>query len=122
MLLKNFGDFKGRSRRSEYWYFSLFMMIFLIVAAVIDGMLWETPILYFVVALAALVPGLAVAVRRLHDTGRSGWHYLIGLIPLVGPILLLVWFCSDSNPGPNKWGPNPKGIGNDEIILIQQKC
>lgn len=114
--LKNFGDFKGRSRRSEYWYFSLFTVIFTIVAMVLDGLLWETPILYFTVALAFFVPGLAVAVRRLHDVGRSGWFYLIALIPLIGAIILLVWFCTDSVPGPNKWGPNPKDIGNDDII------
>lgn len=114
--LKNFADFKGRARRSEYWYFTLFLMIILIVTMVIDTLLWETPILYFVVALGSIVPSLAVAVRRLHDTGRSGWYYFIALIPLVGTILLLVWFCQEGESGPNKWGPNPKGIGNDDII------
>ncbi len=113
--LRKFGDFKGRARRSEYWYFTLFVMIFAIVAIVIDGILWETPILYLLVVLASIVPSLAVAVRRLHDTGHSGWYYLIALIPLAG-ILLLVWFVQDSDPGPNKWGPNPKEVGNDDII------
>lgn len=113
--LRKFGDFKGRARRSEYWYFTLFVMIFAIVAIVIDGILWETPILYILVVLASIVPSLAVAVRRLHDTGHSGWYYLIALIPLAG-ILLLVWFVQDSAPGPNKWGPNPKEVGNDDII------
>ncbi|MGK0365304.1 MAG: uncharacterized membrane protein YhaH (DUF805 family), partial [Saprospiraceae bacterium] len=104
--LRNFGDFKGRARRSEYWYFTLFVMIAGIAAMVIDSLLWETPILYFLVILASIVPSLSVAVRRLHDVGRSGWFYLIALIPLIGAIILLIWFCTDGKSGPNKWGPN----------------
>ena len=67
-------------------------------------------------SLVVFIPGLAVAVRRLHDVGKSGWFFLIVLIPLVGAIWLLVLFFTDSQPGMNKYGPNPKGIGNiDEI-------
>lgn len=69
--------------------------------------------------LAVLIPGLAVTVRRLHDVGKSGWFFFIILIPLVGVIWLLVLFFTDSQYGPNKYGPNPKGIGNtDEIDEI----
>jgi uncharacterized membrane protein YhaH (DUF805 family) len=66
--------------------------------------------LTYVYSLAIFIPSLAVCVRRLHDIGRSGWWYLIGLIPVIGWILLIVWFCTDSQPGANKWGPNPKGF------------
>jgi len=114
--LRNFGDFKGRARRSEYWYFVLFQFLFLIVALVLDNLLWEMPILYMLVAFGSIVPALSAVVRRLHDTGRSGWYYFISFIPLVGFILLLVWLTQDSKPGPNEWGPNPKDIGNDDII------
>jgi len=65
-------------------------------------------ILYFGYALAVMIPSLAVTVRRLHDIGKSGWYYFIGLIPFIGGIILLVWFCQDSEAGSNQWGANPK--------------
>ena len=68
--------------------------------------------LYILVILATLVPSLSVGVRRLHDVGKSGWFTLIVLIPIIGAIWLLVLYCTDGVPGPNKWGSNPKGIGN----------
>lgn len=115
-VLKQYADFSGRARRSEYWYFVLFNMIFAIVAVVLDNILGTAiegvgygPI-YGLYVLALLVPGLAVAVRRLHDVGKSGWMFLIVLIPLIGAIWLLVLSFTDSQPGTNKWGPNPKEI------------
>jgi uncharacterized membrane protein YhaH (DUF805 family) len=115
-VLKQYADFSGRARRSEYWYFVLFNMIFAIVAVVLDNILGTAiegvgygPI-YGLYVLAVLVPGLAVAVRRLHDVGKSGWMFLIVLIPLIGAIWLLVLGFTDSQPGTNKWGPNPKEI------------
>ena len=69
-------------------------------------------LLYFVYALAIFIPSIAVCVRRLHDIGKSGWYYFIGLIPLVGGIILLVWFCTDSQLGENQWGANPKGYSS----------
>ena len=115
-VLKQYADFSGRARRSEYWYFVLFNMIFAIVAVVLDNILGTAiegvgygPI-YGLYVLAVLLPGLAVAVRRLHDVGKSGWMFLIVLIPLIGAIWLLVLFFTDSQPGTNKWGPNPKEI------------
>lgn len=118
-VFRQFGDFSTRARRQEYWMFVLFNMIFAIVAMVVDNILGTTmdPLPYGVVyalyALAALIPGLAVAVRRLHDTGRSGWWILIAVIPLVGAIILLVFLCQDSQAGSNEYGPNPKDVGGN---------
>ncbi len=132
-VLKNYAVFTGRARRSEYWYFILFNFIFAIAASFIDRLLGDTftmntvngamslPYGYvnLLYSLAVFIPGLAVAVRRLHDVGKSGWLFLVVLIPLVGAIWLLVLFFTDSQPGMNKYGPNPKGIGNvDEIDEI----
>lgn len=112
-VLKNYAGFSGRARRKEYWMFTLFNIIFAIVAMVLDnvlGMAGDTGygLLYASYALATLVPGLAVAVRRLHDIGKSGWFILVALIPLIGGIWLLVLLCTDSKPGTNEYGPNPK--------------
>ena len=113
-VLKQYADFSGRARRKEYWMFVLFNMIFAIVAAILDNVLGIAMegtgygTLYGIYALAVLIPGLAVAVRRLHDVGKSGWMILIALIPLVGAIWLLVLLVTDSNPGKNQYGQNPK--------------
>ena len=108
-VLKNYAVFSGRARRKEYWMFALFNFIFALVLSLIGvltfGMLYILAILY---GVAVFVPALAVAVRRLHDIGKSGWYYFIILIPLAGPIWLLVLMCTDSQPGGNKSGPNPK--------------
>ena len=113
-VLKQYADFKGRARRKEYWMFVLFNMIFAIVAMILDNVLGIEmegigygP-LYGLYVLAMLIPGLAVAVRRLHDVGKSGWMILIALIPLIGTIWLLVLMVTDSNPGENQYGQNPK--------------
>ena len=103
-----YATFAGRARRSEYWWFFLFNIIVSIVATVIDAAL-GTAFVALLVALALIVPSIAVGVRRLHDTGRSGWWMLIGLVPLVGGIVLLVFFASDSTPETNDYGPSPKG-------------
>jgi uncharacterized membrane protein YhaH (DUF805 family) len=115
-VLKQYADFSGRARRKEYWMFVLFHTIFAIVAMILDKVLGIAmegigygP-LYGIYVLAMLIPGLAVGVRRLHDVGKSGWMFLIALIPLVGAIWLLVLFCTDSQLENNKWGQNPKEI------------
>ncbi|RLV61655.1 DUF805 domain-containing protein [Parashewanella curva] len=105
--LKKYADFSGRARRQEYWMFILFYLIFYVVLAVVDGLM-GTWILTTVLSLGLLVPSLAVGARRLHDTGRSGWWLLIGLIPLIGSIVLLIFFVMDSHDD-NEYGPNPKG-------------
>lgn len=101
---KKYATFSGRARRSEYWYFSLFNMLVSFVLTMVLG----DSIIVSLVSLALVVPGLAVSWRRLHDIGRSGAWVFIALVPLVGAILLLVWECTDSQPGENKYGPNPK--------------
>lgn len=113
-VLKNYAVFSGRARRKEYWMFTLFNIIFLIVALILDNILGTAiedvgyGLFYFLYALAVLIPYLAVSVRRLHDVGKSGWMILISLIPIIGGIWLLVLMVTDSNPGENQYGPNPK--------------
>jgi uncharacterized membrane protein YhaH (DUF805 family) len=102
--------FSGRARRSEFWWFTLFAVILYIVVAIIDAAIGSS-ILGIIVGLALLLPSLAVTARRLHDTGRSGWWILIGIIPLIGAIVLLVFECQDSQPGTNAYGPSPKEAG-----------
>ena len=94
-------DFKGRSRRSEYWWASLAIGL---LGSVISA---TVPTLAGIWSLIVLIPSIAISVRRLHDIGKSGWWYLINLIPLVGQILIIVWACKDSTED-NQWGPNPK--------------
>ncbi len=118
--LSQYVGFSGRARRSEYWWFFLFTTIVGIVASTLDSVLFapdpgSTRIigpLYGLAALALLLPSLAVGVRRLHDTDRTGWWLLIGLVPIVGWILLIVWYCQDSGPD-NQYGPSPKGGAQD---------
>lgn len=114
-VMKQYADFNGRARRKEYWMFVLFNAIFTVVAMVIDnvaGLKFSPEIPYgFVYALyglAALIPSIAVGVRRLHDVGKSGWWYLLGFIPIIGTIWILVLFCTEGTPGSNEYGVNPK--------------
>jgi len=115
MALKKYVTFDGRSQRSEYWFFVLFSVIFSIVATLIDQMTGSySPangmgLLSGILGLFLFLPSLSVAVRRLHDTDRSGWMILICLIPLIGAIWFLFLMVFDSTPGNNRFGPNPKG-------------
>lgn len=115
-VLKNYAGFSGRARRKEYWMFALFNFIFLIVAMILDNVLGTTieevgyGLIYFLYVLAVLIPSIAVTVRRLHDIGKSGWMFLILLIPIIGAIWLLVLMVMDSDPRENQYGPNPNGI------------
>lgn len=109
---KKYVVFSGRARRKEYWFFVLFHVIIYFGLGIISGVI-KTDFLTGLYGLATLLPGLAVTVRRLHDTDRSGWWILIGLIPLVGTIILVVFSAQDSKPGSNQYGPNPKeGMGS----------
>ncbi|MGO9512368.1 MAG: DUF805 domain-containing protein [Steroidobacteraceae bacterium] len=112
-VLKKYAQFSGRARRKEYWFFVLFSAIISLVLMMIDsatGMKVAAGygLLSSLYSLAVLIPSLAVAVRRLHDTTRSGWWLLIGFIPLIGAIILIIFFVSDSSPETNEYGPNPK--------------
>lgn len=116
-VLRNYANFEGRARRKEYWMFALVHVIIVIIlySIMIAGATSDSPTLAALgVGLVALyglgvfIPGLAVAVRRLHDVGKSGWMLLIYLVPLIGGIWLLVLLTTDSIPGPNQFGANPK--------------
>ncbi|MBO5062656.1 MAG: DUF805 domain-containing protein [Prevotella sp.] len=119
-VLSQYATFSGRARRSEFWFFQLFCIIAIITAgivgAVIGAIVGGTEsamtfgvILYYLCALALILPTLAVTVRRLHDIGRSGWWILIGLVPFIGAIIMLIFNITDSKPD-NQYGPNPKGF------------
>jgi uncharacterized membrane protein YhaH (DUF805 family) len=114
-VLKKYAEFSGRARRKEYWMFFLFNVIILIVLSVLDSMFGTVSAQYGMgmltglYALATLVPNIAVTIRRLHDTDRSGWWILLGLIPLVG-IVLLVFMCLEGTRGDNRFGPDPKAV------------
>jgi uncharacterized membrane protein YhaH (DUF805 family) len=110
---KNYFTFSGRSRRTAYWMFVLFNIIAIILANIIDNVLGLAgpggygPI-SAIYGLAVFIPGLALAIRRLHDAGRTGWWMLIGFVPVIGLIVLIIFFVTDSQPGSNQYGPNPK--------------
>ena len=130
-FFKHYADFSGRARRREYWYVILWQAIIgaavsvlLIFSGIIFGagaigdsldaiasggaMYIILIILYGLYNLGTIVPSLALTVRRIHDTGKSGWWYFMSCIPLVGFVFPLIWSFSDSEPGSNKWGPCPK--------------
>jgi len=120
ILTNKYADFNGRARRKEYWMWTLYYTIVLLFAMVLDNVLglnfelfgqdlgygW----LYVTIRITHLIPGLGIVVRRLHDVGKSGWFYLIILIPLIGFIWILVLFCTEGVKEDNKWGSNPKLI------------
>ncbi|MDB4947514.1 MAG: hypothetical protein JWM27_163 [Gemmatimonadetes bacterium] len=107
-VLQKFAQFDGRSRRKEYWMFTLVNLciaVALNVASRAVGVLAFVNLLY---SLAVLIPAIAVSIRRLHDTGKSGWFLLIAFVPVLGAFLLLYWMAQDGEPGTNQYGPNPK--------------
>ena len=126
-VLKQYVDFSGRARRREYWMFFLVNLVIVIVLSLVDTMLgmggWRSMsgggsfytsgslgLLSGLYGLAVLLPTIAVAVRRLHDTDRSGWWILIGFIPIIGGIILLVFYVLEGTRGPNRFGPDPKTV------------
>ena len=116
--LKKYADFTGRAPRAEYWWFVLLYMVGFVVATIIDSVLGLDAMaltygpVTILFALAILVPSLAVGARRLHDTDRSGWWLLIGLIPLIGAIVLLVFFVAEGTRGSNQYGEDPYAGGS----------
>ena len=108
--LKKYATFSGRASRREFWLFVLFQSIFGLVAFFVDALM-GVEIINPIYSLAMILPGLAVSVRHLHDTGRSGWMLLLGLIPIVGGIVLLVYYVQPSKDAGEKYGPTPQVIG-----------
>jgi len=112
--LKKYAVFSGRSRRKEYWYFVLFVVLISLMLSIVDSLIGAydrssgVGLLSSIFSLAILIPSIAVSVRRLHDIDRTGWWVLISLVPLVGWIVLLIFHVQDSTPGTNRYGPNPK--------------
>lgn len=114
--IKNrYAQFDGRASRSEFWYFQLFYMIIVIAISVLTPLLANVSTsmaliptgILLILSLGLLVPSLALSIRRLHDSDKSGWLLLCGLIPIVGSIIIIVFMCLDSTPGTNQYGPHP---------------
>lgn len=118
MPLRRYADFNGRSRRKEYWMFTLFVMIAIVVLVLLSvvlggGMSADGPpvvsvLLFGLFFLAIFIPSLAVQIRRFHDQDKSGWFVLLGLISYVGGIVILVFMCLEGTQGPNRFGADPK--------------
>ena len=119
----NYANFNGRASRQEYWMFILFNIVFGIVCMVADNILGTVFTIgegayamsmgygwiYIIYTLAIIIPSIAVGIRRLHDVGKSGWLLLLFLIPIIGPIYMLILFCKVSDVGDNSYGPSPNG-------------
>ena len=128
--LRKYADFTGRARRMEFWLFWLLLIGIQIVFSILIGLVAGPTAavadptdpfavlngpakalygVFFLMMLALLIPSLAVSIRRLHDTNRTGWWLLLGIIPFLGALVLLIFYLLDGTPGPNKYGPDPKG-------------
>ncbi|MCH9757729.1 MAG: DUF805 domain-containing protein [Proteobacteria bacterium] len=119
--LKKYAVFSGRARRKEYWLFMLLCFILNIAGSFIDVALGTfnaqtgLGVVGLILLFAILLPSIAVSIRRLHDTDRSGWWFLIGFIPILGMIVLLIFACLDGTVGPNRFGEDPKA---EERVLV----
>ncbi len=115
-VFHKYATFSGRARRSEYWYFCLFNFLVSFVLGLLGGLFGDNAmgtimtVISGIYSLAVLIPGLAVCWRRLHDIGKSGACIFLALIPLVGAIILIVWFCKEGDRGDNMYGPDPKAV------------
>ncbi|MEO6389020.1 MAG: DUF805 domain-containing protein [Croceibacterium sp.] len=115
MPLRRYAEFSGRSQRMEYWMYTLFIVVLSIVTNIVETVLGINGMvaglygpLTVLLLLATLIPSIAVGIRRLHDTDRSGWWLLIVLVPIIGAIVLLVFYVMDGTEGSNRFGPDPK--------------
>lgn len=114
-VTQKFFSFEGRARRKEFWGNYLFSVLTLVAAGILSGVVSvivgesAAMLIYYIAAGALTMPNIGACVRRLHDLGKSGWWFCLAFVPLAG-IVLLVWFCMDSQPGDNEFGPNPKQI------------
>lgn len=115
-VLKKYAQFNGRSRRQEYWMFTLFNIIFSLAFTFL-GVAIGMEFLGNIYSLAVFLPGLGVGVRRLHDINKSGWFLLVALIPIIGVIWLIILFAKEGDQGENQYGPNPKGNFAGEDVL-----
>ncbi|WP_452219885.1 DUF805 domain-containing protein [Lacinutrix salivirga] len=121
VIRDNYANFTGRARRQEYWMFTLFHIIFIVSLAFVGAYVAEfndsgigfIPLGLYM--LATFIPALALASRRLHDIGKTGWYYLVRFIPYIGGIWFLILMVQNGNVGPNQYGPDPKGNNFDEI-------
>ena len=103
VVMEKYANFSGRAMRSEYWWFVLAYLIAYLVLSIVDYAL-GAQLLTTILSLGLLIPSIAVGVRRLHDLDKSGWWLLLGLIPLIGRLVLIYWFCQPGTPGPNRFG------------------
>jgi len=118
VMRDNYANFSGRARRKEYWMYTLFQLLVMIVLMILDNVLGldfeiqgislNYGYLYLIGIIVHFIPSLALMVRRLHDVGKSGWFYLIAFIPLIGVIWLFVLSVMEGQKEGNKWGPDPK--------------
>jgi uncharacterized membrane protein YhaH (DUF805 family) len=125
--LKKYAVFSGRSRRKEYWYFVLFVVIITVALNMLDLLVGThtrsgVGVLSSLFSLAVLIPSIAVSVRRLHDIDRTGWWVLISLVPLIGWIVLVVFHVQDSTPGSNRFGLNPKSTEYQSMMAEGQSA
>ena len=111
----HYADIDGRARRKQYWMFTLFDVVIGLAVAAIFGLVSQnvSDIASGLYTLALFAPGLGLTIRRLHDTSRSGWYLLIGIIPILGWIALFYFLCDEGDAGPNEYGPDPKDPYND---------
>lgn len=114
-VLRNYATFSGRARRQEFWMFVLFNLVIAFALRVVDhfagltyGPNGSQGILHSIYMLAVLIPGIAVATRRLHDIGKSGFYLFVAFVPCIGGFMLLYWYILDGNPGTNAYGADPK--------------
>jgi len=107
--LKKYAEFNGRARRKEYWMFYLMYIVVVIAATIIDTAIIQLPATIIIVVLGLIIPTLSITVRRLHDTGRSGWMFFISFVPVVGGLVFLIFMLQDSRED-NEYGPNPKAV------------
>lgn len=121
--LKRYADFKGRSRRKEYWMFLLGVVIAAIFVALIETALGiggsiggTNGPLSLLLILGIIIPSLAVQIRRFHDQDKSGWFVLIGFIPLLGSLIVFVFMCLEGTRGPNRFGPDPKNPYSEDVF------
>jgi len=107
-VMRQYADFGGRSRRTEFWSFMLFHLIILIIIRIVDSVIGTSGIISTIYLLGVLLPMIAVSVRRLHDTDRSGWWLLALFFPFLGVVVLLLFMAQESDPKSNEYGPSPK--------------